>query len=104
VLGNLGVQIEQGVSDAEGLAEWLDSHRTPQGAAAWAIVNGLERVDPLLDQEEVCGACLEQLSVAADDDEDGVVMKMPCGHVFHGSCILHWLLNSHYCPLCRFHI
>ncbi|KAJ9187086.1 hypothetical protein P3X46_002582 [Hevea brasiliensis] len=43
---------------------------------------------------ESCTICLEQLLEFA--------ASMPCGHVFHGSCILNWLEKSHYCPVCRF--
>ncbi|KAJ4963643.1 hypothetical protein NE237_023582 [Protea cynaroides] len=45
---------------------------------------------------EACRICLEEFSVGLE------VKVMPCAHVFHGDCIITWLQQSHYCPLCRF--
>ncbi|TYI13251.1 hypothetical protein ES332_A08G046500v1 [Gossypium tomentosum] len=28
--------------------------------------------------------------------------QMPCSHTFHVDCIVKWLKQSHYCPICRF--
>ncbi|KAJ4962396.1 hypothetical protein NE237_022335 [Protea cynaroides] len=46
---------------------------------------------------EACTVCLEDFSVGLDE-----VKVMPCGHAFHGNCIIKWLQQSHFCPLCRF--
>ncbi|KAJ4962794.1 hypothetical protein NE237_022733 [Protea cynaroides] len=43
---------------------------------------------------EACTICLEELGVD--------VKVMPCGHAFHGDCIIKWLQQSHFCPMCRF--
>ena len=40
--------------------------------------------------------CLEELSGGSE------VTVMSCSHVFHGSCIIRWLEQSHVCPICRF--
>ncbi|WJZ81045.1 hypothetical protein VitviT2T_000907 [Vitis vinifera] len=45
---------------------------------------------------ESCMICLEELSGGSE------VTVMPCSHVFHGSCIIRWLKQSHVCPICRF--
>lgn len=43
-----------------------------------------------------CTVCME------DFEEDGVVRKMVCQHVFHQECIDKWLLEYSYkCPMCR---
>ncbi|KDP21212.1 hypothetical protein JCGZ_21683 [Jatropha curcas] len=47
-----------------------------------------------LRESEDCSICFEEIS------EFGA--SMPCSHHFHGTCILRWLENSHYCPICRF--
>lgn len=44
-----------------------------------------------------CSICLEEFSC----NNRKIGLKIPCGHVYHESCILKWLENSHSCPLCR---
>ena len=52
-------------------------------------------------KEEDCAICLEGLGPAATKAEQAVVLKLPCQHAFHGSCIVGWLSRNHVCPLCR---
>ncbi|KAJ9709234.1 hypothetical protein PVL29_000945 [Vitis rotundifolia] len=47
-------------------------------------------------ESESCMICLEELSGGSE------VIVMPCSHIFHGSCIIRWLKQSHVCPICRF--
>ena len=35
------------------------------------------------------------------DFEDEEVINLPCGHGFHGRCIVPWLWNNKSCPNCR---
>ncbi|XP_022946863.1 E3 ubiquitin-protein ligase RING1-like [Cucurbita moschata] len=44
---------------------------------------------------DVCAVCLEDFR----PDEDG--KQIPCGHVYHESCISSWLAVANCCPLCR---
>ncbi|TYI13248.1 hypothetical protein ES332_A08G046200v1 [Gossypium tomentosum] len=46
--------------------------------------------------EEDCIICLEELEVGF------YASQMPCSHTFHVDCIVKWLKQSHYCPICRF--
>ncbi|EEF41282.1 E3 ubiquitin-protein ligase MPSR1 [Ricinus communis] len=46
--------------------------------------------------ERSCSICLEEFQAVSE------VKRMPCLHIFHGSCIDQWLNKSHHCPLCRF--
>ncbi|CAO2841867.1 unnamed protein product [Amaranthus hypochondriacus] len=41
----------------------------------------------------VCPVCVEGFGRSAK--------QMPCGHVFHATCISPWLSISNSCPLCR---
>lgn len=29
------------------------------------------------------------------------IMRTPCGHAFHISCLIHWILIRRQCPICR---
>ncbi|MQL88208.1 hypothetical protein Taro_020760 [Colocasia esculenta] len=46
--------------------------------------------------EDRCIVCYEEFTPPQE------VKRMPCGHLFHGDCIVQWLRRNHRCPLCRF--
>jgi Ring finger domain len=49
-------------------------------------------------RNDICNICRERLI-------DGVALsRMPCGHVYHLNCIVHWLGTSCACPECRYEI
>ena len=52
--------------------------------------------NPIIPQE-TCICCMEDF-LSAD-----VVARLPCGHIFHEKCIMHWFLirDSSLCPMCR---
>lgn len=52
--------------------------------------------------EEECTICLERLFT--EENKETVVKEMPCGHMYHGECIEHWLRIHGSCPLCRYEI
>jgi len=39
--------------------------------------------------------------VSPDDDN---IRLMPCGHIFHESCIFQWLKDNNTCPVCRYEL
>ena len=41
---------------------------------------------------DTCSVCLEDLTGA---------MRLPCGHVFHSTCIHKWFVRHGTCPTCR---
>ncbi|KAK2636720.1 hypothetical protein Ddye_031512 [Dipteronia dyeriana] len=45
---------------------------------------------------ENCSICLEELEAGSYGT------SMPCSHMFHDGCIVKWLKQSHYCPVCRY--
>jgi len=46
-----------------------------------------------------CCICLE------DNKLDGMVVRLPCAHIFHEACIHDWLLyHSCTCPVCRYEL
>jgi hypothetical protein len=45
-----------------------------------------------------CPICSEDYS----EHED--VVKLPCAHIYHSSCLLPWLESKRTCPICRFEV
>ena len=50
------------------------------------------------DEREVCAVCLCQY------EDDDVLLRLPCEHVFHEPCIARWLSQDSSCPGCRFNL
>jgi len=50
-----------------------------------------------------CCICLADSnpSDAASTDGDKEMARLPCEHIFHEDCIIHWLQCSSTCPMCR---
>ncbi|KAJ0236493.1 E3 ubiquitin-protein ligase CIP8 [Hirschfeldia incana] len=60
-----------------------------------------------LETFEVCGS--DDKTVVCAVCKDGMVIgetvkKLPCGHCYHGNCILPWLGTRNSCPVCRFQL
>ena len=47
--------------------------------------------------KDLCPICLEKLK----DNNDDVIVKLPCNHLYHNSCIREWLKISNKCPYGR---
>eukprot|EP00929_Paragymnodinium_shiwhaense_P005914 TRINITY_DN10852_c0_g1_i2.p1 TRINITY_DN10852_c0_g1~~TRINITY_DN10852_c0_g1_i2.p1 ORF type:complete len:459 (+),score=101.71 TRINITY_DN10852_c0_g1_i2:102-1478(+) len=50
---------------------------------------------PVRGEQAQCMVCLSEF---AGNDE---VMRLPCGHVFHASCVEEWLRRCTDCPICK---
>ncbi|CAN0881431.1 E3 ubiquitin-protein ligase SGR9, amyloplastic [Linum grandiflorum] len=62
----------------------------------WRFVLGLPSVSGGGGGE--CVVCKEEM------EEGREACEMPCGHLFHWSCILPWLMKRTTCPTCRFQL
>lgn len=47
------------------------------------------------DADNTCAVCLATLETGDR------ILWLPCGHVFHAGCVLHWLQFACTCPLCK---
>jgi len=47
------------------------------------------------EENNQCIICMENF------DENELVKQLPCGHIFHGDCIDHWLSEQKNCPFCK---
>ncbi|KAH0981721.1 hypothetical protein GBA52_008898 [Prunus armeniaca] len=49
-------------------------------------------------ESDSCTVCMEEFNGGSE------IACMPCSHLFHEKCIVTWLKQSHYCPVCRFEV
>lgn len=45
-----------------------------------------------------------ECSICLDDMFQTQVVALPCGHVYHQTCIDMWLLKCRSCPICGFNL
>ncbi|KAM1133118.1 hypothetical protein ACFX15_041681 [Malus domestica] len=50
------------------------------------------------DEAVVCAICKDMVNVG------DMSKKLPCGHGYHGDCIVPWLSSRNTCPVCRFEL
>lgn len=54
----------------------------------------------IIDTAECC-ICYKRTKVDTDNAKNKYCKELPCGHLFHFSCIDRWLRGNLRCPLCR---
>ncbi|KAM5572268.1 hypothetical protein ABKV19_012365 [Rosa sericea] len=83
--------------------------RTKIFPATNLCIDGLERVR--FDSLETnirhmpCAICKERLdhfAVEEGTDQQLMITRLPCSHLYHVDCIAQWLESNHLCPLCRY--
>ncbi|KAK4859395.1 hypothetical protein QYF36_004721 [Acer negundo] len=76
-----------------------DGGRRGAPPAAKAAVLELPTVTILSEQDAiVCAICKDVINVGEK------ATKIPCGHGYHGDCIVPWLGSRNTCPVCRFEL
>ncbi|XP_071477983.1 E3 ubiquitin-protein ligase synoviolin B-like [Diadema antillarum] len=58
--------------------------------------------EDLASTDNICIICREEMVVAeAGGAGGGACKKLPCGHIFHSSCLRSWFQRQQTCPTCR---
>ena len=60
--------------------------------------NRIKDTKKLNEENKRCTICLE------DFKYNDVVIYLPCFHIFHKNCIIYWINQKAFCPLCKFDI
>lgn len=42
-----------------------------------------------------CAVCIE------DFNNDDIVRKLPCSHIYHSECVDMWVIEKNTCPICK---
>jgi E3 ubiquitin-protein ligase RNF115/126 len=83
----------------QNLAESGESGRRGPPPAAKSAVAELPKLEIMSEAENVlCAICKDMVTV------DEMATKLPCGHGYHGDCIVPWLDSRNSCPVCRFEL
>lgn len=81
------------------LAETDGGGRRGAPPASKSAVEALPTVKIASESESVaCAICKELLGVGDS------AKRLPCGHKYHGDCIVPWLNSRNSCPVCRFEL
>ncbi|CAN0897269.1 E3 ubiquitin-protein ligase CIP8 [Linum grandiflorum] len=83
------------------LQNLADSEGGRKGAppASKSAVSALPMVEVTSKEEaSVCAVCKDMIAVGEMET------KLPCGHGYHGDCIVPWLGSRNSCPVCRFEL
>ncbi|WVY94603.1 hypothetical protein V8G54_033691 [Vigna mungo] len=81
------------------LAETDGGGRRGAPPASKSAVEALPTVKIASESETVvCAVCKDLLGVGE------AAKRLPCGHQYHGDCIVPWLSSRNSCPVCRFEL
>ncbi|KAL2522232.1 E3 ubiquitin-protein ligase [Forsythia ovata] len=100
-IGNPGDYVDAAGYEAllQNLVENDNGGRRGAPPASKAAVEGLENM--VIGKEEAsfaCAICKDSLNMG------DMAKKLPCGHGYHGDCIVPWLGLRNSCPICRFEL
>ncbi|KAK9059898.1 hypothetical protein SSX86_020602 [Deinandra increscens subsp. villosa] len=100
-IGNPGDYVDAAGYEAllQTLAESDSGKRGAPPAASYAV-EALPTVEVKSTETEVCTICKDKLV----NNEEEIVKQLPCGHMYHGDCIVPWLGSRNTCPVCRYEL
>ncbi|KAJ0725344.1 putative transcription factor C2H2 family [Helianthus annuus] len=101
-IGNPGDYLDAAGYEAllQTLAESDTGAKRGAPPAASSVVEALPAVKVKVTDVEVCAICKDKLV----NNEEEVVKELPCGHLYHGECIVPWLGSRNTCPVCRYEL
>lgn len=100
-VGNPGDYVDAAGYEAvlRNLAETDGGGRRGAPPAAESAVAALKKVDIKSEKEALlCAVCKDLVNVGE------IAKELPCGHGYHGDCIVPWLASRNTCPVCRFEL
>lgn len=100
-VGNPGDYVDASEYEAllQNLAESDSGARRGAPPASKSAVEGLESVEIIKEENIiVCSICKDSVDVGE------ISTNLPCGHGYHGDCIVPWLGSRNSCPVCRFEL
>nr|XP_016513309.1 PREDICTED: E3 ubiquitin-protein ligase CIP8-like isoform X2 [Nicotiana tabacum]XP_016513310.1 PREDICTED: E3 ubiquitin-protein ligase CIP8-like isoform X3 [Nicotiana tabacum] len=100
-IGNPGDYVDAAGYEAllQTLAESDGSGRRGAPPASKTAIEGLDTLVIKGEQEVMaCAICKDVVNLGE------MAKKLPCGHGYHGDCIVQWLGSRNSCPVCRFEL
>lgn len=100
-IGNPGDYLDAAGYEAllQNLAESDSGGRSGPPPASKDAIEALETLEIKADCEALaCAVCKDVVSVGE------MAKKLPCGHGYHGDCIIPWLGSRNSCPVCRYEL
>ncbi|KAF6167311.1 hypothetical protein GIB67_043172 [Kingdonia uniflora] len=79
------------VSPVEEEGEYLATTPSPHEVSSMLVSDM-----PTVSGVGMCSICIEKFK-----NSGNVAKQMPCGHLYHSTCISSWLSRYNTCPLCR---
>lgn len=95
--------LDVGLWDVTYRLQLNDGCRPNVTPAAKSSIEGLEQVELQHDDDDLrqtCALCL--VDFAAQDQDQLVLTRLPCSHLYHLDCIVQCLEINHLCPMCRY--
>ncbi|CDS35938.1 E3 ubiquitin protein ligase synoviolin B [Echinococcus multilocularis] len=72
-----------------------------------SVFHDVSATDMAASSDAVCIICREEMMPQSDTlttIAPGTIKRLPCGHIFHATCLRNWFQRQQTCPTCRLNI